>query len=89
MDDVVLHGSLGEVQRCCDLTVRQSLGHKVRDLVLAVVLALGIYVFLPLTPAIMGPFVAGRLAIGGWMLLFAVLGLGLTRVRRPEEQLAR
>lgn len=46
----------------------------------AVVLALGVYVFFPLTPAIMGSFTAGRLGIGGWMLLFAVVGYGLTRV---------
>ena len=44
------------------------------------VLALCVYVFLPLTPAIMGSFTAGRLGIGGWMLLFAILGYGLTRV---------
>jgi hypothetical protein len=43
----------------------------------AVVLLLGVYVFVPLTPAIMGSFVAGRLGIGGWMLLFAALGYGL------------
>lgn len=52
----------------------------------ALVLALGVYVFLPLTPAIMGSFVAGRLGIGGWMLLFAVLGFGLTRL--PDEHQA-
>jgi hypothetical protein len=46
--------------------------------------ALGIYVFVPLTPAIMGPFVAGRLGIGVWMLLFAGLGLGLVRLARTE-----
>lgn len=46
----------------------------------AVVLALGVYVFVPMTPAIMGSFTAGRLGIGGWMLLFAALGYGLTRV---------
>jgi hypothetical protein len=45
-----------------------------------VVLALGVYVFVPLTPAILGSFVAGRLGIGGWMLLFAVLGAGLARL---------
>ena len=48
------------------------------------VLVLGVYVFVPLTPAIMGSFTAGRLGIGGWMLLFAVLGYGLTRL--PDEQ---
>ena len=50
----------------------------------ALVLLLGVYVFVPLTPAIMGTFTAGRLGIGGWMLLFAVLGFGLTRL--PDEQ---
>ncbi len=39
-----------------------------------VVLAAGIYLFVPLTPAIFGPFVVARLAIGGWLLLFAALG---------------
>ena len=46
----------------------------------ALVLLLGVYVFVPLTPAIMGTFTAGRLGIGGWMLLFALLGFGLTRL---------
>lgn len=45
----------------------------------ALVLLLGVYVFVPLTPAIMGSFTAGRLGIGGWMLLFAIYGYGLTR----------
>lgn len=58
----------------------------------AVVLLLGVYVFVPLTPAIMGimgitemmgPFTVGRMGIGGWMLLFGVLGYGVTRV--PNE----
>lgn len=47
------------------------------------VLLLGLYVFFPLTPAIMGTFTAGRLGIGAWMLLFAGLGYGLTQVGRP------
>lgn len=50
----------------------------------ALVLLMGVYVFVPLTPAIMGSFIAGRLGIGGWMLLFAALGFGLTRL--PDEQ---
>jgi hypothetical protein len=37
-------------------------------------------VFVPLTPAIMGTFVAGRLGIGCWMLLFAGFGYGLLRL---------
>ena len=45
-----------------------------------VVLLTGVYVFFPLTPGIMGPFLAGRAAIGGWMLLFAALGFGLARL---------
>jgi hypothetical protein len=43
------------------------------------VLALGVYVFVPLSPAISASFVAGRLGIGGWMLLFAVFGAALAR----------
>lgn len=41
-------------------------------------LVLGVYVFVPMTPAMVGPFVAARLAIGGWMVGFAVLGWALT-----------
>jgi hypothetical protein len=40
-------------------------------------LALGIYVFVPLTPGIFGPFVVARLVIAGWMALFAALGWAL------------
>lgn len=42
---------------------------------------IGGWVFVPLLPAIMGPNVAGRLAIGGWMLLFAALGSRLAAER--------
>ena len=42
-----------------------------------VVLATGIFVFVPMTPALMGPFVLARLAITVWMLLFAALGYAL------------
>ncbi|HEX2185483.1 MAG TPA: hypothetical protein VHN78_08250 [Chloroflexota bacterium] len=41
------------------------------------VLAAGIYVFVPMTPALMGPFLLTRLAITIWMLLFAALGYAL------------
>lgn len=51
----------------------------------ALVMVLGVYVFVPLTPAIMGSFTAGRLGIGGWMLLFAVLGYGLTRLESRDD----
>lgn len=43
-------------------------------------LVLGVWVFVPMTPALFAPMVWGRLAIIGWMLLFAVLGLQLRRV---------
>ena len=45
-----------------------------------VLLALGVYVFVPLSWAIPASFMAGRLGIGGWMILFAALGYGLTRL---------
>ena len=46
----------------------------------AAVLAPGVYTFVVLIPAINGPDVIARLGIGGWMLLFAVLGYVLTRL---------
>jgi len=42
-------------------------------------LALGVWVFVPMLPAIFGPYEAGRLALIGWMALFAVLGWMLAR----------
>ena len=42
-------------------------------------LALGGYVFVVLFPAVFGPMVLGRLAIGAWMLGFAALGVALHR----------
>ena len=43
-----------------------------------VVLALGVWVFVPMFPALMvTPTDGARLAIGGWMLLFAALGVAL------------
>lgn len=50
------------------------------------VLALGVYVFVPMTPAIFGPFVVARLAIGGWMVLFAALGWALLRPSDERPQ---
>jgi hypothetical protein len=44
-----------------------------------VVLGLGVYVFLVLFPAVFGPMVAGRVAIGTWLLMFATLGLLIAR----------
>lgn len=45
-------------------------------------LVMGVWVFVPMTPALAGPFVAARLAITGWMVLFALLGLVLIRGNR-------
>lgn len=43
-------------------------------------LAIGVMHFVVVTPAIFsGGFVAGRLAIGSWMLLFGALGFALVR----------
>jgi hypothetical protein len=42
-------------------------------------LALGVYVFVVMFPAVFGPMVAGRIAIGVWLLGFAALGLALRR----------
>jgi hypothetical protein len=42
-----------------------------------VLLVAGIFVFVPMLPALMGPFVLARLAITAWMLLFAGLGYAL------------
>ena len=42
-------------------------------------LAMGVYVFVPMFPAMFGGFVAARLAITGWMLLYALLGWVLAR----------
>ena len=42
-----------------------------------VVLVAGIFVFVPMMPALMGPFILARVAITVWMLLFAALGYAL------------
>ncbi|GAB3785885.1 hypothetical protein [Nocardioides ungokensis] len=47
-----------------------------------VLLALGLYLFLVLFPAVFGPMVAGRIAIGIWMLMFVGLGVSLLRADR-------
>lgn len=48
------------------------------------VLAMGVYVFVVLFPAVFGPLVVGRLAIGVWMLMFSALGLALLRESGPS-----
>jgi uncharacterized membrane protein YidH (DUF202 family) len=42
-------------------------------------LIMGGYVFVVMFPAVFGPMVAGRIAIGVWMLMFAALGASLMR----------
>ena len=46
---------------------------------------LGLYVFVPLTPALSSTFTAGRVAIAGWMLLFAALGYSLARLSANDS----
>lgn len=50
---------------------------------------IGVYAFVPLTPAIAGPEALGRIAIGGWMLLFAALGWTLTNPRNASQNETR
>lgn len=47
-----------------------------------IVLASGVYVFVPLLPALAGPMVVGRVGLGVWFLLLAGIGLVLVRVTR-------
>ena len=42
-------------------------------------LILGVYVFVPLTPALFASYVLARLTVGGWMLGFAFLGWALVK----------
>ena len=44
--------------------------------------ASAVYVFVVMFPAVFGPMVAGRIAIGVWLLGFAALGLAIRRVAR-------
>jgi hypothetical protein len=41
-----------------------------------------IFVFVPMMPALVGPFILARLAITVWILLFAALGYALWRADR-------
>lgn len=47
-------------------------------------LALGVYVFVPMIPGLMGPHLLARLTIGGWMLGFAALGYALVKHSEPS-----
>jgi hypothetical protein len=51
----------------------------------AVPLVLGCYVFMPMIPALGGTFLMARLAITGWMLLFALLGWVLAELATGLE----
>ncbi len=44
-----------------------------------IVLATGVYLFVPVFPSVFGPMVVGRIAIGTWLLLFAGIGVALAR----------
>lgn len=44
-----------------------------------IVLLTGIYVFVPMTPALFAGFVVGRTVLTVWLLLFAVIGVVLVR----------
>jgi hypothetical protein len=48
-------------------------------------LILGVYVFVPLTPALFASYVLARLAIGGWMLGFAFLGWALVKTAQETS----
>ena len=48
-------------------------------------LVTGVWVFVPMMPALAMSFFGARLAITGWMLLFAALGWALVRSSRTES----
>ncbi|WP_426225164.1 hypothetical protein [Pseudarthrobacter sp. DSP2-3-2b1] len=49
-------------------------------------LALGLWVFVPMLPALALSFTGARFAIAGWMLLFAALGWALVRPSAAPER---
>jgi len=51
-------------------------------------LILGVYVFVPLTPALFASYVLARLAVGGWMLGFAFLGWALVKTARETPPMS-
>ena len=51
-------------------------------------LVLGVYVFVPLTPALFASYVLARLAVGGWMLGFAFLGWALVKTARETPPMS-
>jgi len=50
-----------------------------------IALAIGGWVFVPMLPAIVAGFTPARLAITGWMLLYALLGRSLIRGGEPRR----
>jgi hypothetical protein len=42
--------------------------------------AAGLYLFVPVFPAVFAPMALGRIAIGTWMLLYAGIGLAMLRM---------
>ena len=48
-------------------------------------LSMGVYVFVVMFPTVFGPMVAGRVAIGIWMVMFAGLGMSLMRSGREVQ----
>jgi hypothetical protein len=48
-------------------------------------LATGVYVFVPMLPGLAAGFVAGRVVLGVWLLLFALLGWGMLRWSADSE----
>lgn len=49
-------------------------------------LVLGIYVFIPLIPALTAPMSAARIVLAGWMTLFTLLGVGLLLHNRDPRR---
>ena len=49
-----------------------------------IVLVMGVWVFVPMMPALATMTDGARLAIAGWMVLFAALGLALIREPAPR-----
>ena len=50
-----------------------------------ITLVTGGYVFVVLFPAVFGPMVAGRLAIGAWLVLWGGIGWAVWRWKTPEH----
>lgn len=51
-----------------------------------IVLATGVYLFVPVFPAAFASLVIGRLAIGSWLVVYAGIGLALSRLAAQPRQ---